>query len=196
MKKGENMETALDRDATASAKGFVVEWQMKEFSDPKSNFLSPIPRDQGVRVLLVAADAAGRDRLGGWLTEEGHDVIQCPGPGAPDYTCLGGRGQDCPLAIAADVVILDLNLASDAVLAGTPSWRLLDYYLARGHPVVAIAGPEQMGRFFLDDRVVTLDRPVDRDAVIEALDAASTRRSSSAEIGTFRLTPRRRVHRP
>lgn len=180
----------------APTQGFIVDWEMDPFPDPKSSFIAPDPRAQGIKVLLVAADAAGMERIGAWLSEEGHEVIECPGPGSPDYTCLGGKGKDCPLAKAADVVVLDLNLASDAVLAGTPSWRLLDYYIQRGHPVVAISGPDQMGRFFLDDNVVSLDRPVDREAVLSAVDQLSGKRSTVTDIGTFRLTPRRRVHRP
>lgn len=161
-----------------------------------SGELSPTRLSHGLRVLLVAPDATDRDRIGGWLEGVGHEVLGCPGPGAPDYTCVGSRGGDCPLAEAADVVVLDLDLQSDAALVGTPSWQLLDYYVGRGHPVLAIESLDQIGRFFLDDRVVTLDRPVDRNDLLEAINYLSDRRPSVADIGTFRMTPRRRVHRP
>jgi len=149
-------------------------------------------RSEGVGVLVVAADSGSRERIGAWLAEEGYEVLECPGPGRPDYTCLGGRGQPCPLARAADVVVLDLWLASDSIMEGTPSWRLLDYNLEHGHPVVAIADPEQPKRFYPDERVIPLDRPPDRKALLAAVDILAGRRVSVAEIGTLRLTPRRR----
>lgn len=151
---------------------------------------------QGVRVLVVAADSRSRERLGDWLTEDGHEVIECPGPCAPDYTCLGGRGEPCPLAKAADVVVLDMLLASDSVIAGTPSWRLLDYYLERGHPVVAISGPDEASRFYPDERVISLSRPADRNELLGAVDFLGERRHSVVDIGALRLTPRRKLHRP
>ncbi|MCA1840002.1 MAG: hypothetical protein ABR507_02630 [Actinomycetota bacterium] len=180
-----------DRSSEFLPRGFVVDWQLGT-PVARLNTASSISRDHGVKVLLVTADADGRQHIGGWLSEEGHEVMECPGPSAPDYTCLGGRGKDCPLANAADVVVVDLNLASDAMLAGTPSWRLVDYYLGLGHPVVTIAGPNQMGRFFLDDRVVKLDRPVERGTLLAAIDYVSRQHSKVDQIGTLRLTPRNR----
>lgn len=155
------MSTSLRIEKELSDPGFFVEWQIDEFSPAES---SP-PR----KVLLIAAEPATRERLGGWLASEGHDVIECPGPTAPEYTCIGSRGGDCRLAKAADVVVLDLNLDSDAAMTGTPSWQLVDYYVERGHPVIAISGLDQMGRFFLDDRVITLDRPVDREGLLRSV---------------------------
>ena len=146
---------------------------------------------RGLNVLLVVADAERREQIGGWLSSEGHEVRECPGPLAPDYTCLGGRRRDCPLARDVDAVVLDLSLASDQVATGTPSWQLLDYYLERGHPVVAISAPDQQNRFFLDDRVITLQRPGNREEILAAVDYLVEKRSTVEQIGTFRLTPRR-----
>lgn len=184
------MQRMEEQEREGSTCGFIVEWQLPEVPQSMSPFIGPRPRDQALRVLLVDADPAARERIGKWLSQEGYDVIECPGPSAPDYTCLGSRGMDCPLAKAAAVVVLDLNLASDAVVAGTPSWRLVDYYIGRGHPVVAISGPQQMGRFFFDDRVISLDKPIDRDSVIAAVKNLAAKRGSVAEIGMLRLTPR------
>lgn len=175
------MSTSLRIEKELSDPGFV-EWQIDEFSPAES---SP-PR----KVLLIAAEPAIRERLGGWLASEGHDVIECPGPTAPEYTFTRSRGGDCPLAKAADVVVLDLHLDSDAAMTGTPSWQLVDYYVQRGHPVIAIAGLDQMGQFFLDDSVKTLLRPVDRRDLLQAVDHVTQRRSSVVETGTLRWTPK------
>lgn len=90
-------------------------------------------------VLVVDADPVGRRRIGDWLAEEGFGIMPCPGPSAPDYVCLGGKGLPCPLPQAADVVVLDLELNSDDAAQGTPAWALLSYYLAQGKPVVALS---------------------------------------------------------
>src|SRR6266498_3675726 len=70
-------------------------------------------------VLLVEADADERDRFGAWLEDEGFDLLTCPGPTEPDYTCIGARTGACPLAAEASVVILDMSLDSEAVVMGT-----------------------------------------------------------------------------
>ena len=62
-------------------------------------------------VLVVEHDDDERARIGRLLEREGFDVILCPGPGAPDYICAGGRGLPCPIAQDADVVVLDMRLA-------------------------------------------------------------------------------------
>ena len=159
--------------------GFFVDWELLDLKAPS----------HCLKILLVTPRAATRERIGDWLIAEGHEVIECPGPSAPDYHCLGGLGLECPLAKGSDLVVLDLNLASDAVGIGTPSWKLVDYYLETGHRVVAIAGPEQVDQFFLDDRVVTLDEPIDATTLIEAIDYLS-KKPSIADAGAFR--PQRR----
>jgi hypothetical protein len=42
------------------------------------------------------------------------------------------------LAVGADVVVLDLWLASETMLRGTPAMQLLSYYLDLGKPAVAL----------------------------------------------------------
>jgi hypothetical protein len=63
--------------------------------------------------------------MSAWLRQAGLRVIACPGPQPPIYICVGGRGDRCPLAVDADVVVLDLWLASDTMLRGTPAMQLL-----------------------------------------------------------------------
>jgi len=89
-------------------------------------------------VLLVESDEGERERLGKALEQAGYQVIACPGPTAPDYTCIGGRAGYCPLLERADVVVLDPWLPGDEVGVGTSSDELLALYAGSGRTVVAI----------------------------------------------------------
>ena len=46
-------------------------------------------RAVGVAELVVEADRAERERFGTWLERSGFEVLMCPGPTEPDYTCVG-----------------------------------------------------------------------------------------------------------
>jgi DNA-binding response OmpR family regulator len=125
-------------------------------------------------VLVVEHDAELRDRMGEWLEEAGFDVLACPGPTRPDYTCVAGREKPCPLAHAADVVVLDLWLASDSVLSGTSSTELLTYYLSSEKPVVALSARHDHTRLvnlFLADPLVLLEWPPERHELCETVGA-------------------------
>ena len=89
-------------------------------------------------ILLVESDPVERERLASALERGGFDVIGCPGPSAPDYTCIGGREGFCPLLEQADAVVLDVWLTGDELGVGTPSEQLLEMYLADGRSVVTI----------------------------------------------------------
>ena len=78
------------------------------------------------------------DRFGTWLEEAGFDLLTCPGPVEPDYTCIGGRTGVCPLAAEASIVVLDMSLDSEAVVMGTAAEDLLGMYLLSGHRVVVL----------------------------------------------------------
>jgi CheY-like chemotaxis protein len=94
---------------------------------------------RGVKsVLVVEADADERRRVGAWLEREGYQVLVCPGPSEPDYTCVGSRVGACPLADSADLVVLDMSLESEAVVMGTAAEELLGLYLMAGHDVVVL----------------------------------------------------------
>jgi DNA-binding response OmpR family regulator len=126
-------------------------------------------------VLVVEHDVELRDAMGRWLEEAGYDVLACPGPSLPDYTCVAGRGNPCPLAHAADVVVLDLWLASDSVLAGTSSTELLAYYLSSERPVVGLSARHDHTTFvnlFLEDPLFLLDSPPERRELCETVTAA------------------------
>jgi hypothetical protein len=90
------------------------------------------------RVLLVVADDEARGEIGRSLEAAGHEVLACPGPLGPDYTCVGVRRGACPLADGADAVVLDTRIPGDDVFGGTTGWQLGMLYRDMGLPVVAI----------------------------------------------------------
>jgi len=90
-------------------------------------------------VLVVEADAEERDRYGNWLEDAGFEVLACPGPRGPTYTCVGGKTGTCALAKGADLVILDTSLPGDDLWEGTPATELITLYSSLGKPVVAVA---------------------------------------------------------
>ncbi len=89
-------------------------------------------------VLVVEADLAERERYGASLERSGFDVLVCPGPTEPDYTCVGSRDGVCPLVEEADVVVLDMSTESEAVVMGTAAEELLALYLLTGSRVVVL----------------------------------------------------------
>ena len=120
-------------------------------------------------VLVVEHDVDERGRIGRLLESEGYEAILCPGPIAPDYTCLGGRGQSCPLAHEADLVVLNMRLASDVIMKGSPGWQLLVYYMEQGKPIVALSNGEDSVHPLTDDNVTTIRRPPDDRALVKAV---------------------------
>ncbi len=89
-------------------------------------------------VLVVEADPLERERYGAWLEGAGFDVLLCPGPTEPDYTCVGVRDGVCPLLADAAVVVLDMSLESEAVMMGTAAEEVLGLYLLSGRRVVVL----------------------------------------------------------
>lgn len=123
-------------------------------------------------VLLVQEDDAAAERLGGWLASDGYWVLTCAGPLASTYACPGGRGEACPLADLADVVVLDTWLDSDTMMDGPPAWQLLLYYLSIGKRVVAMAAPGDPVDLASDERhVIVLRRPPEREELLSAVRA-------------------------
>lgn len=98
---------------------------------------------------MVQSDPVERERFGSWLEQAGFEVVLCPGPTEPDYTCVGAREGMCPLAAEADVVVLDMSLDSEAMMVGTAAEELLGLYLVAGRRVVVIGsrpGDEMTGQ--------------------------------------------------
>lgn len=132
-------------------------------------------------VLVVEADEELRDRLGDWLEEAGYEVLTCPGPTAPDYTCVAGRGQPCVLVVPADVVVLDLWLGPDTAMTGTRSEELLDYYGAVGKPVVTISHRRDAATMPIEGPRTHLAWPPERQGVLKAVRSLVRSRSVPAD---------------
>ena len=121
-------------------------------------------------VLLVENDPELRDRMGAWLEDAEYEVVVCPGPSYPEYTCVASRGVPCPLAHGADLVVLDLWLASDSVLSGTSSTELLSFYLGSGKPVIGISARHDQSRLvklFVQEDLTILEWPPERRELAE-----------------------------
>jgi hypothetical protein len=120
-------------------------------------------------VLVVTEDQEPSETMSGWLREDGFDVIACPGPQAPSYVCAGGRGEPCPLAARADIVVLDLCLASDTLLKGTPALQLLSYYSDLGKSVVVLQRLGDPAGPFVGDGVEAVRWPPTRRSLLRAV---------------------------
>lgn len=118
-------------------------------------------------VLLVESDAQERERLATGLEDAGFDVTLCPGPSGPDYTCVGARTLECPLAKGASVVVLDMWFEGEDLLDGTPAEELLNVYLLAGHRVVALAS--QLHDEEIPGRSVRLRRRPESEELVTAI---------------------------
>ena len=110
-------------------------------------------------VLLIESDPGIREGLGAALEAEGHEVISCPGPTAPDYTCIGGRDGYCPLVERADVVVLDPWLAGEVHGIGTTAQALIDVYVRSGRTVLLLGSATWVEPFAEGHLVCLGDRP-------------------------------------
>jgi hypothetical protein len=120
-------------------------------------------------ILLVERDPEARDLIGSWLQGAGCEVFVCPGPTAPDYSCIGGRSRRCALVDPAAVVIVDLSLARDAMLQGSAGVDLLGYYLSTGKRVIALGPGDRLPGRVLEERLVALDRVPDRQELVRTI---------------------------
>lgn len=130
-------------------------------------------------VLVVEADPPVRARIGRWLEAEGYEVLSCPGPMPPEYTCVIARERRCALAAAADLVVLDTWLESSDVMEGTPPDELLAAYLALDLPVVLLRRGDADG-LPPDERVRGVRWPPDRTALLRAVDELLGRAGGAA----------------
>jgi hypothetical protein len=122
-------------------------------------------------VLLVQSDDGERERLGEALEDAGHQVIACPGPTAPDYTCIGGREGYCPLLERADVVVLDPWLAGEELCVGTASNELLELYAGSGRTVVVLGRGGWLDPF-VGGHVIHMDGRPEAGQVVAAVRTA------------------------
>ena len=117
-------------------------------------------------VLVVESDPVERERLAAALEGNGFEVVLCPGPTAPDYTCVGARAGRCPLATDGCIVVMDMDQDGDAALSGTSAEELLDFYLQAQHPVVTLSA-QPIARD--DARVLEMRRHPDTDTLLTAV---------------------------
>jgi DNA-binding response OmpR family regulator len=128
-----------------------------------------VSRDRPV-VLIVDRDPDTRDRVGGWLEDEGLDVVACPGPTAPEFRCIGSRDGHCPLAQEADLIVLDLWLESDAAMLGTRSTSLVRFYRSWHKPLVVMSDRhDDVAEWIEDLSVAAVDWPPDRRDLVETI---------------------------
>jgi len=118
--------------------------------------------------LVVEQDDETRAHLAEWLTEAGFNVLTCGGPVGPDYVCPGGRGDVCPLAVSADIIVLDIHLESDTMLEGIPGWQILQYYCEMGKPVVALADAGDLFDAESGESLRVIKRDPERETLVEA----------------------------
>jgi hypothetical protein len=128
-------------------------------------------------VLVVEADPFERARLGSWLEHDGYEVLECPGPTEPDYTCVGARGGSCPLASESEVVVLDMSLDSESVVMGTAAEELLGLYLMSGHRVVVL-GSHPGGE--VPGQLVRVRRHPEREELLAAVRRVAPPRSGTS----------------
>jgi len=131
-------------------------------------------------VLIVEPDTVERELFGGALEAEGFQVLSCPGPTEPDYTCVGGRSGACPLVGEAAVVVLDMGLDSEALMTGTAAEELLGLYLTAGRPVVALGSHAEPS---IDGQLIRLRRHVDEASVVSAVRALHRATRAAGAVG-------------
>jgi CheY-like chemotaxis protein len=124
------------------------------------------PLREEASVLLVEPDKDDRERYGRWLEDAGYDVVSCPGPRAPDYTCIGGRQGACPLTADVHLIVLDTRLDSELAVEGTSASELLTVYRATGKPILLVAPEGSLGAH--EPGVVRLAWPPDRTDLLVA----------------------------
>jgi len=132
-----------------------------------------MPRTE--RVLVVESDPQNRERYGQWLEENGFEVGTCPGPSAPDLTCVGSREGRCPLVDPADVVVLGLDLDSEIEQQGTSAFELLSLYTSADRPVVALGSDPGLIRMFPERVVTGIPGPTTRAELVREVRAAVAR---------------------
>jgi CheY-like chemotaxis protein len=117
-------------------------------------------------VLVVEPDPVERERLAAALEGERFRVLECAGPSAPDYTCVGVRSGRCPLAADDCVVVLDVGLVSDAPASRRSAEDVLRFYLEGRHRVVTL-GAQPIG--CESDRILPLRRHPETDVLVAAV---------------------------
>jgi hypothetical protein len=120
-------------------------------------------------ILLVERGDERRALFGGWLEAAGYEVLSCPGPSAPEYSCIGRRSGHCPLVEAASLVVLDLSCSSEPEIRPTIDVQLLAYYLMTGTSIVALGRGEDLLAERGPERVTSMERTPARQSFLAAV---------------------------
>ena len=91
------------------------------------------------KALIVSEDSGLRETVGRWLEDDGIEVLTCPGPRAPHFSCIGLRCSPCPLLGDADVVVLDLHPEPGQLADRTGRVALVKLYRENLRPVLVMA---------------------------------------------------------
>lgn len=113
-------------------------------------------------ILLVEHDEEIRELIEGWLQGAGYDILACPGPSAPDYSCIGGRAWHCPLVDPASLIVLDLSFRRDAILRASIGVDLLGYYLLTSKPIITLGRGDDLLADPVEVQTIALERIPDR----------------------------------
>jgi len=164
-----NLEVPLWQ-ANDGVHGSPREWALRPWIRAvRDASLARMDDQRAKTVLLVDLDATERDHLGKALEDAGFQVLGCPGPSFPDYTCVGAREGDCPLVEHADAVVLDLWTRGDELGFGTSGEELLELYVSSGRPVVSLGPGGQLTDPTAEERVIRLDEHPEAERVVAAV---------------------------
>ena len=120
-------------------------------------------------VLVVSSDAGLREQVAVWVGEAGYEVITCPGPHPPGYSCIGLRGERCPLDAVADLTVLDLHPSGLALGDETGRAALVEIYQADGRPVLVLADELSSEPHAETSGAAILERTADRGALMASV---------------------------
>ena len=121
------------------------------------------------RVLVVSCDLGLREQVSTWVDEAGYDVVMCPGPHLPGHSCIGLRGERCPLDAAADLTVLDLHPAGSALMDRSGRAGLVELYRAHGRPVLVLADEMASAPQLEMSGAAILERTADRGEVLATI---------------------------
>ncbi len=120
-------------------------------------------------VLVVSSDAGLREQVAAWVDAAGYEVITCPGPHPPGYSCIGLRGERCPLDAVADLTVLDLHPSGPALGDETGRAALVEIYQADGRPVLVLADELSSEPQAETSGAAILERTADRGALMASV---------------------------
>ena len=129
-------------------------------------------------ILLVEHDEGRTALFGGWLQDAGHEVLTCPGPSAPGYSCIGSRSGHCPLVAPASLVVLDLSFSPEATIRAPIDIDLLGFYLLTGKPIIALGRGDDLLADRLENQLIALERTPDRGDFLRTVERVIARQGS------------------